>query len=363
VAPRRRLTRGSRQFLVAAGALAALFAQTGTVAAAQSWTVSANPTAIAGGSTDKVRLTIKNTSSSDGGNNGIGCIKITIPAQFTIGNPSIVSVSNGESWSASKASRTVTAKGDSNGDRLREDPDNDTLVLDVPVSANLVALGPWNIRAFEKIACQNGNFGPKSIMITVLVSPTPAPTPKPTPAPTPNPTPAPTLNPTPRPSSAPTATPARTPSPTSAATARPTDRPAESAAASVEPSSSAPAVASATPGIGLGGPTSTARPPAGGGSTGGTTPPRDPGDSFPEGISIPVDESDPKFSELNLDLVLRLGVFAWAVPGALLAAPGLLLIVVILAQSMGALAWLPIVRRKIGGFGLGPRLTPPRGHA
>ena len=56
-----------------------------------------------------------------------------------------------------------------------------------------------------------------------------------------------------------------------------------------------------------------------------------------------------------MDILASLGVFAWAVPGALLAAPGLLLILVILAQSMGALAWLPIVRRKIGGF----RPDPP----
>lgn len=46
--------------------------------------------------------------------------------------------------------------------------------------------------------------------------------------------------------------------------------------------------------------------------------------------------------------------FDWAVPGLVISVPGLLLIVVaILVQTLGALAWLPVVRRRIGGFGLG----------
>jgi hypothetical protein len=76
-----------------------------------------------------------------------------------------------------------------------------------------------------------------------------------------------------------------------------------------------------------------------------------------------VNEENPSFSDLGPDLLASLGAFAWVVPGALLAAPGLLLIVIILAQSMGALVWLPVVRRKIGGFGLTQRLTSPRGPA
>jgi hypothetical protein len=41
----------------------------------------------------------------------------------------------------------------------------------------------------------------------------------------------------------------------------------------------------------------------------------------------------------------------WAVPGAILTGPGLLLLILIAAQATGALAWLPVVRRKIGAFG------------
>jgi hypothetical protein len=46
-----------------------------------------------------------------------------------------------------------------------------------------------------------------------------------------------------------------------------------------------------------------------------------------------------------------LGALTWAVPGLVLSVPGLLLIVLILAQSVGGLTWLPIVRRSIGSYG------------
>jgi hypothetical protein len=44
--------------------------------------------------------------------------------------------------------------------------------------------------------------------------------------------------------------------------------------------------------------------------------------------------------------------FDWVVPGVVLSIPGLLLVLAIAAQAAGALAWLPLVRRRIGGFGL-----------
>jgi hypothetical protein len=43
--------------------------------------------------------------------------------------------------------------------------------------------------------------------------------------------------------------------------------------------------------------------------------------------------------------------FAWAVPGLVLSVPGLLLILAVIgAQVVGAGAWLPLVRRRIGSF-------------
>ena len=42
----------------------------------------------------------------------------------------------------------------------------------------------------------------------------------------------------------------------------------------------------------------------------------------------------------------------FVVPGFLAAASGFLLILLMLAQALGAMAWLPVVRRRIGDGGL-----------
>jgi hypothetical protein len=48
--------------------------------------------------------------------------------------------------------------------------------------------------------------------------------------------------------------------------------------------------------------------------------------------------------------------FEWAVPGLVLSVPGLLIVLLAIgAQAFGAAAWLPVVRRRIGGFELDRR--------
>lgn len=50
------------------------------------------------------------------------------------------------------------------------------------------------------------------------------------------------------------------------------------------------------------------------------------------------------------------GVFGligpFIVPGFLAAASGFLIILLMLAQTVGALVWLPVVRRRVGSFGI-----------
>jgi hypothetical protein len=48
------------------------------------------------------------------------------------------------------------------------------------------------------------------------------------------------------------------------------------------------------------------------------------------------------------------GLPEWAYPAVALTIPGLLLLLAVAAQAIGALAWLPFIRRRIGGFGLRP---------
>ena len=69
-------------------------------------------------------------------------------------------------------------------------------------------------------------------------------------------------------------------------------------------------------------------------------------------FQLPGDPAQPPVAGLGLGTQIGLGVFEWAVPGVILTGPGLLLLILIAAQATGALAWLPIVRRKIGAFGV-----------
>jgi hypothetical protein len=45
-------------------------------------------------------------------------------------------------------------------------------------------------------------------------------------------------------------------------------------------------------------------------------------------------------------------LFAWVVPGLLLSVPGLMVLLAVMVQLMVGAAWLPVVRRRLGAFGL-----------
>jgi hypothetical protein len=45
-----------------------------------------------------------------------------------------------------------------------------------------------------------------------------------------------------------------------------------------------------------------------------------------------------------------LGSLVWTVPTLVVSVPGLLLLIAILAQALGGAVWIPLIRRKIGGF-------------
>jgi hypothetical protein len=65
-------------------------------------------------------------------------------------------------------------------------------------------------------------------------------------------------------------------------------------------------------------------------------------------------------AQLVSSTLMRLdGLLVWAVPSLVLTVPGLLLLLAIVAQVAGAAAWLPVVRRKLGAFGLWGRQRDP----
>ena len=73
---------------------------------------------------------------------------------------------------------------------------------------------------------------------------------------------------------------------------------------------------------------------------------------------VPADLGDPGDGPPAINLTSGFATpfgdgFAWAVPGLVLSVPGLLIVLIaIAAQAFGAFAWLPVVRRRIGGFGV-----------
>lgn len=254
---------------------------------------------------------------------------------------------------------------------------------------SFTGLRTFTYRVSDGIASSNTAI----VQITVSApTPTPVPTPTPapiaTPRPTPTPTPRPTATPTPRPTVTPTPfplptlplptipvpslplptvvptlTPGITPAPgattsptatTGPGTTRtPTFPPSPGSAGSAPPS---PDGSGATPTPGA----SDAPVGAGGivtGGTGGGAPPGDrfarPGDRF---VLSP-------FEPLGIDAIFDasfdgFGSVEWAVPAFALGVPGLLLILAVGAQGLVSAAWLPMVRRWLGAFGVRRRQRP-----
>jgi len=215
-------------------------------------------------------------------------------------------------------------------------------------------------------------------------TPTPAPTPTPTPAPTPTPTPAPTPTPTPTPPPTlptPTLPPIATLPPTPTLppiatlpplpTILPTPRPTASTGSSASPGAS-PGPSSRPTGSLSTSPTDSAPPgepttvdgspapsstPVTGtiGSVGG-----DPGGGpslTGSGFSVGGGTVAP-FGLGDVGLA-AFGSLEWAVPALAMTVPGLLLMLAVLAQLSTGVVWLPVVRRWLGGFGVGRRRRRP----
>jgi hypothetical protein len=211
--------------------------------------------------------------------------------------------------------------------------------------------------------------------------PTPTPTPTPKPSPTPAPTPAPTTAPTPAPTAAPTATPgptatpSRTATPTAAPSAGPTAAPTASPGTTPAPTRTAgpggtanPSGSPQPPGPGGStapsgappggspppssvpiGPGSITVPPTGGGTTGGGT--AGGGSSGGAGLSVPDIAIDDGITIGDLGLTFQISPFAWLVPSFFLGLPGLLLILIVLAQMGTGATFLVLTRRSLGDFG------------
>ncbi len=341
----------------------ALLAPLPAVGAVKTWTVTPSPLTLDLDVATEISFTVTAV-----GNVKVGCVEFEIPSGFTV-----VSARPPSPWIldpiVAGPPADVVFHVTKDSQRLEKGASK---IFRITVIPTKVATGPWTVNAYEKFdpsskpAARSVVLGGFVVAPAPTPRPTPAPTPRPTPAPTPRPTPAPTPRPTPAPTPrsttqpAPTATSASGP-PTPAATkspmpGAPASQPAPdpTAAPSSDPVASlGPVAASTEPG-----PSASASPAPGSGAQGAGQSPT-PGAPQPAGsgpvawASIPHAGSTGSLSAATVvNLLGSLGIFEWLVPTAILAVPGLLLILVIAAQAGGAVAWLPLVRRKIGGFGL-----------
>ena len=101
-------------------------------------------------------------------------------------------------------------------------------------------------------------------------------------------------------------------------------------------------------------PPQSSSPPTGAGSggsgsgSGGSTGVPGAGDLIVTGGNVgPFDLSDLGFGTF--------GSLDWAIPALALSVPGLLLILAVLAQLAASAVWLPVVRRRLAGTGVGRR--------
>jgi hypothetical protein len=81
----------------------------------------------------------------------------------------------------------------------------------------------------------------------------------------------------------------------------------------------------------------------------------DPGGNEPTagGLTTARNLGGPTVVDLDLTTTTlgSLGTLGWTVPG-LVSVPGFLLLLAIAGQALGGLVWVPVARRKLGGFGL-----------
>ncbi len=358
-------------------------------AALRSNTIVANPITLTQGTTKTVDLTVTNIGTGGGGEE-IGCVTVQVPGAFDTLDASIASLPTGYSWKASisgASGSSVLVRFQSEKGRLVGGAKQEQGVFQVRVTPTGIGTKTWDTIAYNDKNCSGGPFPglPMAFVIVPDVTPTPDPTPPPTPKPTPKPTPSPTQAPTPQPTPHPTPTATPTPRPTPPPTPRPTADPTPTPTVTPPPTPAAtdqqvpggtdtttpgPSVApSPTPvstpeprpshtpassfGPGVGGLGGTGGGPADGGQRPGSS-------ANPGGPPAALRYAVGPGHDAHVDLAFAgagstLGL-TWIVPSLALGVPGLLLVLVVVIQAMAGFVWVPVVRRRIGSFGIrGPR--------
>jgi len=308
-----------RRGALAALAVASLTLSTaGSVRAASLWTLTATPLVATAGQSTTFHMLAANVLGPPA-----GCVNVEIPSSFVIQSAGNVVASDGSMWVAAVVGTWVEVTSVSGIDFL--DP-LESVSFDIQLAPTQAGAWNWNNHVHVTNQCTGTAYS--GLPVTVVVAPAILPTPVPTPLPTlpPLPTPIPTLPPLPTP--IPTLPPLPTPIPT--LPPLPTLPPDPTATATPAPTS--------TPR-----PSPTPEPVA-------FSPPLDPtGGAASVGRLADLGGPGTGSFGLGTDIVALLDApLVWLVPGAVVGVPGLLVLLWIALQAVGALAWIPAVRRMSG---------------
>ncbi len=370
--------RRARAGLLAAATLglAAVVGPAAGRAASASWTISLTPSTIEAVQAATIKATFSNLGGPDG-QQDLGCVRIAIPATFTVQSAVVTDDPPDTTWKASIGGlTTVTINTASGGDRLPPNKPTASVTAAIKVSAVVPGTYTWTASAYRSQDCLNSFNDPAHLTVKVQLTliptpppPTATPTPTRTPVPTVRPTPLPlptilpTLLPLPLPTILPLPTPTVPPTPTVTPPPGSTPTPSPAGSASQAPDRPSPSPSSDAPRQPTGSSGGQSGPPApGSGASPSSGPPIGAGLTIPGG-GPGGDAAAGTNVSLTSGFTTPFGDgFAWAVPGLVLSVPGLLIVLfAILAQALGAAAWLPVVRRRIGGFEVERQRTPERG--
>lgn len=310
-----------RRWLAPSLAVLVMAASAGPALALLVWTLTVTPGTARAGTDTTFTLTATNLDALT----ELGCLEVDLPISFTLLGAGAGVASNGDEWEAVLFPQKVAVHSLSGGGRLELGQSVTFTILARPTTPGTYE---WANHAHGDQDCGGAEEIGVALVLVVLPGNQATPSPVPTATPTPAATPTPTIPIGPLPSVLPTQ-----PLPTlRPATPTPTARPASPV---LSPSPTADA--SAAPAIVVAG-----TPPAG---TGGA----------PVLVLAETEGSGGPVPEVALGLLAIDGISVWAIPGAIVGGPGLLVILWVMIQSGVALAWIPAVRRMRGNDGERPR--------
>lgn len=288
------------------------------------WGLSMSPSNAIQGQSTVFSLTVTNQGSN------IECFEIDLPASFAILSLGPPNPSNGRDWDSTRNGNTVRVAAHGGGDELHQ---GDSVSFTITARPNAGGSYAWTNKVYEKHDCKGKQDAGPALQMAVTPSGPPPPTPVPTPVPTPTFAPAGTPIPTQRPAAT---SPGASVGPPSASPSAATGEPSSSTAPSRSPEEATTLPTSAPGGSGAGGPSTLRIAPLSDAFDGAT-------DDLGMGLNI---------------LAMLDGPFVWFVPGAAVGVPGLLVIVFVSLQAVGAMAWIPAMRR-LGGDDRGKNRPRP----